>query len=305
MDYELKLDPKVAEILDSIKFDQDNINKVKQSAGSLPTFMDFKVDYAFKYILGHKRILIKLLNDILPLAVEDIEYRPNEIPVISEKEKRSVFDVICQIKGSKEPVIVEMQQVEESDMDDRLVFYGSSLVTKQVKRGDQMYRLRPVYVLCVSAYGRKHTAIIGPNHILFNYRLREPDLNENWSDRLNYYFLELPRLQRAWEKLDTNVQRWCYLFNNLSKFAKVPDDAQGFEDVFNVSRTDELKDSRLIAYMVSMVNEYEKLTIKEYWLNEGVQQTKLQMAKKMKEDQVEPKVIAKYTGLSEEELLQL
>ena len=64
--------------------------------------MDFRVDYAFKYILGHKRILLKLVNDIFPVQVEDIEYLSNEIPVISEKEKRASFDVICTARGSGE-----------------------------------------------------------------------------------------------------------------------------------------------------------------------------------------------------------
>ena len=269
MNYDLELDPQMAEILDAMEVDQEKLEKALQNAEPLPTFMDFRVDYAFKYILGHKRILMKLLNDILPITVAEIEYRPNEIPVTSEKEKRSVFDVICHVEGTGESVIVEMQQIEDSDMDDRLIFYGSSLVTKQVERGHKAYALRPVYVVCVTDYDREHRSSTEPGRILFNYRLREPELGENWTDRLNYYFLELPRLHRAWEKLDTNVERWCYLFRNLSTFVNVPENTNGFDDVFTIARTGELKDKQLYSYMMSMVTEYEKRVISQYWLEKG------------------------------------
>lgn len=83
----------------------------------LPIFMDLKVDFAFKFIFSHEKILIKLLNDVLQKDIVSIEYLPNEIPVVSEKEKRATFDVIC-----KTPVgdrfLVEMQNIGDDDMDD-------------------------------------------------------------------------------------------------------------------------------------------------------------------------------------------
>lgn len=183
----------------------------------LSTFMDMRVDFAFKFILGHKDVFLKFLNDFLPVEVEDIVYTPIELPVTSVKDKRSVFDVICTERTTREKFLCEMQQVEDTDMDDRLMFYGCSLIHAQVQRGNPDYTLNPVYVICVSKYTRKHSEAIPEGKILFNYRMREPQLGENFGDRLNFFILELPRLKKVWAELDTNVELWCYMFNNLCR----------------------------------------------------------------------------------------
>lgn len=54
--------------------------------------------------------------------------------MVSEKEKRSVFDVICTNEKTGERFLCEMQRHADTDMDDRLLFYGSSLIQKQIER---------------------------------------------------------------------------------------------------------------------------------------------------------------------------
>ena len=54
-------------------------------------YLDLRVDWAFKYVFSKKEILLKLLNDILPPTITDLEYLPNEIPVMSAKDKRSTL----------------------------------------------------------------------------------------------------------------------------------------------------------------------------------------------------------------------
>ena len=134
--HHFQLDPTVKKQLQSITIIQDaRVQEFIDNPSSIPTFLDFRVDYAFKYILGHKEALLKLLNDILPVRVDAVEYLPNEIPVISEKEKRSAFDVICTNKDTGERFLCEMQRLQDSDMDDRLLFYGCSLVLSFQKFG--------------------------------------------------------------------------------------------------------------------------------------------------------------------------
>ena len=57
-------------------------------------------------------------------------------------------------------------------MDDRLMFYGCSLVRNQVERVDEIYELQPVYVLCIVNYGRKHESET-PGKLLFSYQSRK------------------------------------------------------------------------------------------------------------------------------------
>jgi len=55
----------------------------------------------------------------------------------------------------------------------------------------------------------------------------------------------------------------------LSNFAEVPKDPAGFEDVFSVARTGTLGDDGLGKYVTTMVSEYDKRVIGEYFRREG------------------------------------
>ena len=319
-----QLDPTVQKQLQSIAITQDpRVQELLDNPGRLPTFLDFRVDYAFKYILGHKEALLKLLNDILPLHVDDVEYLPNEIPVISEKEKRSVFDVICTNRTTGERFLCEMQRRADSDMDDRLLFYGSALVHNQVERASERYLLRPVYVICVADYERSHATPIPDDNFFFSYRLREDKWQEDiLTNKLQFIYLELPRLKKGWDATETNAERWCYLFRNLATFVTVPGDASEFEPIFEIARTGELDPNELKRYLSTMVTEYDKLVIGEYnrelgrkegreegrkegreeGRKEGREEAVRSMALEMKRIGIPAEQIVRITHLSEEQI---
>jgi predicted transposase/invertase (TIGR01784 family) len=266
-----KLDPAIEKQLFATPSELDaRVQELLDNPSQIAPFMDFRVDWSFKYILGHEEAMVKLLNDILPVHVDTLEYLPNEIPVRSEKEKRAVFDVICTNKTTKEKFLCEMQRLPESDMDDRLLFYGCSLIQKQIKRKDKKYILNTVYVICVADYERAHPAPVPADDFLFKYRLRD----ERWPEdvmttKLQFYYLELPRFQKGWEAAQTNAERWCYLFRNLYKFAGVPRDASDFEPIFEIARTEQFEEEQLKVYLNAMVTDYEKLVIGEYHEQKG------------------------------------
>lgn len=307
MKQHLTLDPVIEKQLQSYETElSSKIQDYLDHPEKLPKFMDFRVDYAFKYILGHKPVLLKLLNDVLPVEVSDIEYLPNEIPVVSPKEKRAAFDVICKERHSGERFITEMQCLPDTDMDDRLLFYGSSLIHRQVERGSKTYMLKPVYVLCVADYERSHAASVGADQFFFHYSLREathPD--DGFSRKLQFFFLELPRLGKIWDSLETNLERWCYLFGNLNNFAEKPRDPAGFDDVFNLARTGELDGEGLKQYISTMLNEYEKYTYGEYARREGYkegredgrEEERKAIAQKMTEKGIDKDTIFDITGV--------
>ena len=266
-----KLDPAIEKQLFATPTELDaRVQELLDNPSQIAPFMDFRVDWSFKYILGHEEAMIKLLNDILPVHVDTLEYLPNEIPVRSEKEKRAVFDVICTNKTTKEKFLCEMQRLPESDMDDRLLFYGCSLIQKQIKRKDRKYILNTVYVICVADYERAHPTPVPADDFLFKYRLRD----ERWPEdvmttKLQFYYLELPRFQKGWEAAQTNAERWCYLFRNLYKFAGVPRDASDFAPIFEIARTEQFEEEQLKVYLNAMVTDYEKLVIGEYHEQKG------------------------------------
>ena len=272
-------------------------------------YLDLRVDWAFKYVFSKKEILLKLLNDILPATITDLEYLPNEIPVMSEKDKRSTLDVVCDSPEGK--FLVEMQRKHTADIDDRLAYYSATLVQRQIKRKSKTYNVKHVYVLCVASYVRRHSAETPPGKLLFGYDYRENETYELLENsKTSFYYLELSRMrERDWEKLQKNPDRWCYLFKNMSKFAnerEEPVDMHGFEDVLEASRVDSLSAEEMDNYqdmLTAVKNEIRSAHL--YDIQQAKAEEKLEMAKAFKALDVPAETIAKASGLSLEEIARL
>ena len=168
-----------------------------------PEYLDLTCDWAFKYLFQkHPELLVRLLNDILQEDIISVEFRNTELTDISPYDKRILFDLLCRTPGGT--ILVEMQKTSRSDQRDRLLFYGSRLVTRQVKRGDEKYVLSPVKVICIMNYEDNH-----PNSptekILYHYRLLEVETAELFGDRMSFYMLELPRIMRYTDEYDARL----------------------------------------------------------------------------------------------------
>ena len=291
---------------------------------SLPLFMDPTVDWAFKFIFSHDEVLRKLLNDLLPVDVGDIEYLPNEIPVQSEKDKRSVFDVICKDRKTGEEFIVEMQSHGDSDMDNRLLFYGSAVIYNQIRRGDLSYQLRPVYVVCLANYQREHTAT-PDDKIFFRYTLREMETNEPYGNQLMICRLELLRLRKQAARCEGNIEKWAYYLKKMPTFAEKPED-EAFAPFFEAADLSQLPDKDKQDYYLAMKTEYEMRVATEYSFSEGmkkgynvgiekgiekgmeqgisvgIEQGKADMARALLARGVDRSIVSAASGISEEEL---
>ncbi len=102
-----------------------------------PEYLDLTCDWAFKYLFqNHPDLLVRLLNDILQEDIMSVEFRNTELTEMSSQDKRIFFDLLCRTPGGT--ILVEMQKASRFDQRDRLLFYGSRLVTRQGFRGKSM-----------------------------------------------------------------------------------------------------------------------------------------------------------------------
>ena len=301
-----------------------NIPEEDAPSGKVAKYMDLRVDWAFKYIFSIKRNLLKFLNDILPQDIYDIEYLSNAIPVRSEKDKRSSLDVICE--SSDGMFLVEMQQEPETDFDDRLAYYTSSLIGRQVKRGDRVYKVNRVYVLCVARFIRHHSPNTPKDKVLFRYEFMETETGEGYQgSRISYFFLELARFrQKDWNKIAEIQERWCYLFKNMHTFADgtpLPRDLHGFDDIVADAKVDGLSNDEKNDYQDAMINAHKLLSVTIAARDEGIvvgrysgrlegrkegrQESKMDIARNMLAKGISADVVSECTGLSVEEVQAL
>ena len=223
-----------------------------------PEYLDLTCDWAFKYLFqNHPDLLVRLLNDILQEDITSVEFRNTELTEVSPHDKRILFDLLCQTPNGT--ILVEMQRASRFDQRDRLIFYGSRLVTRQVKRGDEKYSLSPVKVICIMNYEDDH-----PNSpegkILYHYRLQEIETAEPFGDRMSFYLLELPRIMRYSDEYDSPVAAWCRIFRNFAIFAKSRSEKDAeFDMLERAMRVSGLDDKEIDNYFNDMMTEKEML----------------------------------------------
>ena len=221
-----------------------------------PEYLDLTCDWAFKYLFhNHPDLLVRLLNDILQEDITSVEFRNTELTEMSSQDKRILFDLLCRTPGGT--ILVEMQRASRLDQRDRLLFYGSWLVTRQVKRGDEKYVLAPVKVICIMNYEDDHPD--SPvEKILYHYRLREVETAELFGDRMSFYLLELPRIMRYTDEYDSPVAAWCRIFRNFAIFAKSRSEKDAeFERLERAMRVSGLDDKEIDNYFSDMMTEKE------------------------------------------------
>ena len=221
-----------------------------------PEYLDLTCDWAFKYLFhNHPDLLVRLLNDILQEDITSVEFRNTELTEMSSQDKRILFDLLCRTPGGT--ILVEMQRASRLDQRDRLLFYGSRLVTRQVKRGDEKYVLAPVKVICIMNYEDDHPD--SPvEKILYHYRLREVETAELFGDRMSFYLLELPRIMRYTDEYDSPVAAWCRIFRNFAIFAKSRSEKDAeFVRLERAMRVSGLDDQEIDNYFSDMMTEKE------------------------------------------------
>lgn len=269
-------------------------------------------DFGFKKLFGtepNKILLIDFLNQILPQRhrIKDLSYSRNEQMGLNELDRKAVFDLYC-IGESGERFIVEIQKAKQNYFKDRSIYYSSFPIQEQAKKGEWSYRLEPVYTVGILDF-------IFDDHKLEDELLHIVELkNQNcevFYDKLKFIYIELPKFKKKEEELDTQFDKWLFVFKHLSGLQDRPKKLQDkiFERLFEAAEIAKFTPEEREAYEESLKN-YRDLknvvdTSREEGYQEGLDKRNIEIAKNMKNDGESIEKIVKYTGLSEEEISKL
>ena len=267
------------------------------------TYIDLLCDWAFKHVFGHnKKNLIMLLNDLLSENILDIEYNPNESNVSRPNDKHIIMDVVCHT--SDRSFIVEMQRAKNEDFKNRMLYYGASLYSRQLKPRDSYNKLVPVYVICFMNFRLSHQT----NQLVYKYQMREQDSGELYGRQLSVFFCELPRFSAQASETKTPVEEWFDILRNMRNFAKKPSTvSKRFDPIFEACQLDGLKNREPEQYFQAMISEEEKRGIAaayyEDGFEDGAMKTKVSIAKRLLASGSAMDFVVSVTGLTEEQIL--
>jgi predicted transposase/invertase (TIGR01784 family) len=290
----------------------------KEAAGLEITFIDLKIDYAFKWAFGtpgHEDDLLLLLHALLPdKHIKTVHLGPQEQKSDRKDAQSGIFDIQCETDdGSK--LTIEMQVCAQADFNDRMVFYSSFPIRDHVGNGVFMkngepqhsrYKLPPIYTIGILNFELER--VPKSDRMIRNFSIREDeDGNGQFTDSIHYVTVELPKFKKEVSKLKTTQDFMLFLIQNSGEMKEIPKEFQGkgFDKFLERCKFANMTENEQREYISHMKAEWDHEGQLDYAEARGEVKGVEQTARAMKADGVPVDIISKYTGLTPEQIQSL
>jgi predicted transposase/invertase (TIGR01784 family) len=266
-------------------------------------------DFGFKKLFGeepHKELLVSFLNTLLPQKhqIQDLQYTKNEQQGTTAFDRKAIFDLSC-ISPTGERFIVELQKAKQNFFKDRSVYYSTFPIQEQAQRGDWDYKLSAVYTVGILDFlfeeDRESTEVV--HHVQLK--------NQNgqvFYDKLTFIYLTLPNFKKTLDELQTDQDKWFYIFRHLQELQEIPAVLHGsiFLKLFETAQIACFNPTERQAYEDSLKNYRDWKGITETAHEEGLEQGreegreegKLEVARRLMAKGMTAAEVAEITGIS-------
>jgi predicted transposase/invertase (TIGR01784 family) len=285
----------------------------------LSKFLDPKNDLAFKRIFGsekNKEILIHFLNDVFGLKAHPITevsfLKTNHDPAIAS-QRSSLVDILC-TDSIGHHFIVEMQVAHEPGFEKRAQYYAAKTYIQQREKGIDYKDLKQVTFLAITDF------ILFPEskRYLSHHHIMDVETHERHLKDFSFSFLELPKFKKTKNNLKSMTDKWAYFFKYAHRTKE--------EELEDIVGTDFIirkayEELNRYAWSSEELRIYESIDMKqsadrailegkykegiEKGIEKGIGIGQLNVAKIMLSEGVALKTIAKWTGLSIDEIKKL
>ena len=288
-----------------------------------------RIDLVFKKIFGveeNKDLTISLINSIVGPEdqVKDLTLLNPYNPQNFMNDKLSILDIKAQGHDGKR-FNIEIQVSDEGDYDKRALYYWAKLYTEQLSKGEDYSTLSKaigihlLWFTCITESEKYHNV----------FHLREKDEGFHYFQDMELHTIELSKFEKALPKelkeavfkMQGALDIWSSFLtrhdllteNELPKPIDTPEIKKALSILDHLHFTKEEREAyedRQKWYMIetnTLKNQFikGKAEGRAEGRQEGKQQEKIEMARNLLEQNVEPSVIAKASGLSEDTILKL
>ena len=280
-------------------------------------------DFGFKKLFGtemNKDLLISFLNALFngsQKEIEDVQYLNGENLGDGYGDRRSVFDVYCMAKdGSR--FIVEMQKAEQEYFKDRSIYYATTPIRQQAKKGKWDYHLDNVYTIGILNFEFPHGEYPADS---YRHEIKLKDIKDNhvFYDKLTFIYLEMPKFTKTEDELESMFDKWMFVLHNLYRLLERPKALQDriFQKLFEQAEIAKYNDMERRQYEESKKVFWDNYSvmktardkghaegIKE-GIEKGEKKKSIEAAQKMKTKGFSVEDIIDVTGLTAEEISAL
>lgn len=263
-----------------------------------------KYDVIFQALFGSNKenITQSFISDILGKPVEIIDIKTDD-SILREypSDKAGRLDLktkfedgtICQI---------EMQMTDEKNTIKRLLYYWSKTYSKQLKMGSDYKELNKTIGIIITNYEVEE--LEGIEELDTKWQIIETKRGKRLlTDDLELRIIELSKAEKALQKDKYNrLAQWLTFMDNPN--------TERVDEI--VKENEEVKKAKNVLYEMSEDEKLQRLAeLREKWdidersalssaKEEGIENTKLEIARKMKDENMDIQIIIKITGLSKE-----
>lgn len=301
------------------------------------SFIDLRYDFAFKRVFGtpgNEKLLKMLINGILPgLRVKSLTLGNQENMGDAPAAKRTIFDIKATTDEGR-TIVLEMHLEEETDFNDRMVYYSTYPIREQVMKGVRSYSLTPVYIISIMDFlmdGKRTTNEVVNEFGIVNVM----DSTKALTDNVTYITVELPKFNKDLGDLISLTDKIIWLLRNMGELKERPAGFYGedFDNLFDITKFAAMDYADQIEYLREFHARLDRQSQldtaiekglerglkqglnqglkqgfeqgQEQGRSQGISESRRDIAGKMKNAGIDVGLIVQCTGLSEEEIRSL
>jgi predicted transposase/invertase (TIGR01784 family) len=220
-------------------------------------YVNLFTDFGFKKLFGEensKEHLIAFLNTLLPPQHQIIElnYAHNEKLGATQADRKAIFDLHCK-NDKDEYFIVELQKAKQNYFKDRSIYYATFPIQEQSVQGDWDFKLKAVYTIGILDFEFDEDKKQDNHDVVHRVQLKDQN-NKVFYDKCTFIYLTLPNFNKTADALETDQEKWFFLFQNLHKLDSIPPKLKQavFESIFEKAQIAKFKPAERQAYEDSL-----------------------------------------------------
>ncbi|MCI8345611.1 MAG: Rpn family recombination-promoting nuclease/putative transposase [Clostridia bacterium] len=281
---------------------------MKNKGVDIIELLELKNDYTFKRVFGftgNEAITKDLLSAVLKEPVNDVKLNCKRI---LEREvfddKLGILDIRAKLNNNID-CDIEMQVVDQKNIEKRLLFYLSKMYSQNIKKGQKYKETNKCIAILFTNFNIENLKVIKKYKTKWNFR--EEDYSDVvLTDAMEIHIIELSKIQQYSENKKLDI--WVNFINGVGDF----DMSKANEPIKKAKKIlEEISDNEYEQYLAHLREKYildqNNLldTGYERGLEQGTRNKSIEIAKKLKEENIDIEIIIKTTGLTKEEIERL
>ena len=268
-------------------------------------------DFGFRKLFGEeasKPMLIDFLNALLPQSnkIIDLNFKNTEQLGQTDTDRKAIYDIYCE-NESGEKFIVELQKAKQNYFKERTIYYSTFPIREQAEKGEWSYNLKAVYCIGILDFTfDDYENEPEKSEVVHTIKLKNQN-GKTFYDKLTYIYLEMPNFNKLENGLNSRLDKWLYFIKHLEDFQAIPTifSDEIFMQAFEKAELAKFGQAELDSYENSLKNYRDLKGVIDSAFSDGKMEGKMEVAKQLKDNEVNIEIIIKSTGLTKKEIEKL